>query len=66
MDFPRRNRIDLNTKAELAVSNAIKEVEEVGADVSLTNAVIKLMEAKTLLSNYIDLQISRSKLHIDP
>jgi len=29
--FPRRNRLDLNTPAELAIYNAMREVEKCGA-----------------------------------
>lgn len=58
-DFPRRNRLDKNTEAELAIHNAISKVEEVGADVRLTNVVVMLGEAKDLLSDYVDEQLSK-------
>jgi len=51
---PRRNKLWLNTQAELAIFNAIQEVETVGADVRLTEIVIMLGQAKDLLSDYID------------
>lgn len=54
---PRRARLDLCTPAETAIYNAILEVEKTGADVRLTDAVAKLVEARTLVSNYIDEQI---------
>jgi len=54
--FPRRSRLDLNTPAELAIHNAIQEVEKIGADIRLTNAQIKLQEAKDLVSDFIDEQ----------
>ena len=54
MDIPRRNRLDLNMPAELAIYEAIQEVEKLPADVRLTNAVIKLQEAKELVSDFID------------
>lgn len=57
MGFPRRNRIDLNKPSELAIRNAIDEVEKLGADVKLTDAVIKLNEALELVSDFIDNQI---------
>ena len=53
-EIPRRIRLDLNTAAELAIHNAIQEVEKVGADVRLTNSVIHLSIAKDLLSDFID------------
>ena len=53
-EVPRRNRLDMNSKAELAIENAMAEVEKMDADVKLTDAVIKLTEAKRLVSDYID------------
>ena len=51
---PRRNRLDLNTPAELAIFNAIQEVEKIGADPKLTDIVISLGKTKDLLSDFID------------
>jgi uncharacterized protein YdcH (DUF465 family) len=53
-DFPRRNQLDKCTVAELSIFEAITEVEKVGADVRLTNAVMKLQEAKEFVSDFID------------
>jgi hypothetical protein len=53
-EFPRRSRLDLMTPAEKAIYEAINEVERIGADVKLTNAVIKLQEAKELVADFID------------
>lgn len=53
-NIPRRIRIDLMKPAELAIYNAMQEVEKLGADIRLTTAVIKLQEASTLVSDYID------------
>lgn len=53
-NFPRRNRLDLNTPSELSIFNAIQEVEKVGADPRLTDIVIMLGKAKDLLSDYVD------------
>lgn len=58
MTTPRRIRLDLNNAAELAIHNAIQEVEKLGADVRLTNAVIKLQQAKDDVSNYVDAQMA--------
>lgn len=54
MDTTRRNRLDLNTSAELAIYNAMGEVEKAGSDVRLTNALIKLKEARELVANFVD------------
>ena len=53
-DFPRRNRLDLNTPAEKAIYNAMQEVEKAGADPKLTDLVIMLGKAKDLLSDFVD------------
>lgn len=53
-EIPRRNRLDLNTPAERAIYDAIQEVEKVGADVKLTEAVIKLNEARSLVADFVD------------
>jgi len=52
--FPRRNRLDLNTPAELAIYNAMGEVEKCGASVMLTKAVTLLQEAKDALADHIE------------
>lgn len=52
--IPRKSRLDLNTPAELAIRNAMTEVEKVGAAVQLTNAIIKLQEAFDLVADYED------------
>lgn len=53
-NFPRRNRLDLNTKAELSIHESIQEIENIGADEKLTKAINLLSEAKNLVSDYID------------
>ena len=53
-DFPRRNQLDKCTPAELAIYKAMEEVEKVGADVKLTDAIIKLQEAKELVADFVD------------
>ncbi len=54
MKTNRRIRLDLNVPAELAIYNAMQEVEKAGADVRLTNAVIKLADARNLVADYVD------------
>ncbi len=56
--FQRRSRVDLRTPAESAIGNAILEVEKVGADTRLTEAVILLEQAKNKLADYMDEQIT--------
>ena len=54
IEIPRRNRLDLNTPTELAIYNAIQEVEKLPADVKLTEAVTLLAKAKDLVSDFVD------------
>lgn len=53
-EIPRRSRIDLMTPAELAIRNALMAVEDVGADIRLTQAVTLLSAAQTRLADFID------------
>jgi len=55
--IPRRIRLDLMTKVELMISNAMDEVEKMEADERLTTAGLKLQEAKNLVSDFVDEQI---------
>lgn len=59
--IPRRAMLPLNTTAELAIYNAINQVEKCGADEKLTNAVVLLSQAKELLGDYIDEQLKICK-----
>lgn len=52
--IPRRNYMPDWCEAEKAIYNASIEVEKMGADVKLTDAVIKLSEARELVADYID------------
>ena len=52
--FPRRNRLDLNTPAELAIYNAMQEVEKAGASENLTKAITLLQDAKNFVSDHVD------------
>jgi hypothetical protein len=49
-----RNRMDLWLPSELAIQKAVDEVEKLGADVKLTDAVIMLSKVKELVSDYIE------------
>lgn len=53
-DIPRRNQLDKCEPAEIAIFKAMEEVEKIGADKNLTDAITKLQEAKELVSDYID------------
>lgn len=53
-EAPRRIRLDLNVPAELAIRKAVDEVEAMGADPKLTNAVILLGEAREMVADFID------------
>lgn len=56
LNIPRRARLDLNTKAELAIHNAVQEVEKAGADPKLTDAINLLQKARELVADYVDSQ----------
>lgn len=51
---PRRIRLDLNTPAELAIRNAMHEVEKAGADLKLTEAIVLLDKARALVADYVE------------
>lgn len=53
-DFPRRNRLDKMVPAELKIRDAICGVEDMPADVRLTNAQILLGRAQDLVADYVD------------
>lgn len=53
-EIPRRARLDLMSPAEIAITNAIQEVEKAGADRRLTQAVIKLLEAREWVADFVD------------
>jgi hypothetical protein len=56
-NIPRRNRLDLCKPEELAIYNAIEQVEKMGASPELTDAVTKLQEARELVADFIDKSI---------
>lgn len=53
-DFLRRVRIDQWTDAERAIQTATDEVEKLGADARLTEAVILLGQARDKVANVVD------------
>jgi hypothetical protein len=54
--IPRRIQLDHCTSAELAIVNAVNEVEKLGADVLLTDAVVLLQQARDKVADFVDAQ----------
>lgn len=52
--FSRRSRMDLMDSSEKLITEAVWEIEKLGCDVKLTEAVILLTKAKDLISDFID------------
>lgn len=53
-EFPRRARLDFNVIAEHSIREAVEAVEDLGADVKLTEAVVLLGKARDLVADYVD------------
>lgn len=53
-NIPRRIQLNKLTPAELAIHNAVHEVEKAGCDVRLTDAINLLHAAKELVADFID------------
>jgi len=51
----RRNRLDLNTPAEIAIRAAVDAVEEAGAHPMLTEGVNLLQQAREKLADWVEL-----------
>ena len=49
----QKNRLDLMSVAEQAITFAMNQVEKIGASTELTNAVIKLGEARDLVYDHL-------------
>ena len=52
--IPRRIQLEKLTPAELAIRNAVLAVEEMPADVRLTDAVVLLQKAKEKVADFVD------------
>ncbi len=50
----RRIQLDHFEPSEIAIYNAMQEVEKIGADLRLTQAVTLLAEARNLVADYIE------------
>lgn len=61
-ELPRRNYVDLMVPAEKAILEAIRAVEELPADVRLTDAVILLGHAKDKVSDFVDRDVATEKV----
>lgn len=53
---PRRDRIDLNTPAELAIRAAVDAVEMAGCHPLLTDAVNILTAAREKVADFVELE----------
>lgn len=56
-EIPRRNRLDLNIKAEKTIYDAMLEIEKLPADPKLTEAITLLTKAKDLVSDFVDFKL---------
>lgn len=54
MNTTRRVHLNFQVPAETAIFKAMEEIENLGADEKLTDAIMKLSEVRTLISDYID------------
>lgn len=52
--FPTRNDLLWQTPAEAAIREAMAAVEAAGASLALTDAVIKLGEARDLIADHVE------------
>jgi hypothetical protein len=57
----QRNNMQVWTKAEHAIYNAMQEVEKMDADVLLTKAVVLLSDAQNAVADYLDLHPEAAK-----
>lgn len=51
---PRRNDITANTPAELHIRDCITEIEELGVDPRLTQAVTLLTQARNAVADWLE------------
>lgn len=65
ISFRQPNRLDLMSDAEKSITEAMHKVEESGASENLTNAVIKLSQARDLVyEHYRTNNSNRKKFHV--
>jgi hypothetical protein len=53
-EMPRRCDNNLRSEEEITIDKAIELIEKLGADEGLTNAIVKLNEARDMVADYID------------
>lgn len=58
---PRRFNLAFCSISELAIKKAMQEVEKLGADDKLTEAIMLLTDAHTIVSDFIDKSINTLK-----
>lgn len=58
---PRRFNLAFCSASELAIKKAMQEVERLGADDKLTEAIMLLTDAHTIVSDFIDNSINTLK-----
>lgn len=58
--FRQPNRLDLMSEAEIYIQESIERVDVIGADEMLTNAVIKLGQARDLVYEYYRLNSDKN------
>lgn len=51
---PRRNNLNLNTDVEISIRESMLKVENMGSNPLLTEAIVKLNEARELVADFID------------
>lgn len=56
----RRIHVELQTPSEKAIGDALKLVENMGADPRLTEASVLLSQARSKVADYVDELIERS------
>lgn len=58
-EIPRRNRIDQMSQAERMIYDAVGAVEMMGAHPRLSDAVVKLGEARAAVADFVDEQLEQ-------
>lgn len=53
---PRRFQVEKMTPAELAIRKVIHDIEALGCDVLLTDAVVLLSDAQAKVADFVDQQ----------
>ena len=66
MTIPRTCQLDLATPPEVALREALRAVEAMPADVRLTHAGQKIVEALDLVGDYVNDQLHAGKVYLWP